>query len=128
MKSSADALGEEFDSSGFVERFIEMLSDKFLSDKFWEEIIYNDCLDGDNLILKLEDVLSKDNIQKHLYMEFPGHKVVSNIYDVKEGDIINCKKVIRKPSRFIYMPLLPNEVDPSPTNNSLYEMPVYILE
>lgn len=61
-------------------------------------------------------------------MDFPGHKVVSNIFEIKEGDIINGMKVIRKPSRFIYMPLLPNEIDPSPTNNNLYEMPVYILE
>ena len=61
-------------------------------------------------------------------MDFPGHEVVSNIFALKEGDIINEHKVVRKPSRFIYMPLLPNEIDPSPTNNSLYEMPVFILE
>lgn len=128
MESSTNALGEKLDSSGFLGRFKEMLSDKFLSEEFWEQIIYNDNLEGENLILKLEKVLSEGNVRKHLSMEFPGYKVVSNIFNIKEGDIIKSKKVIRKPSRFIYMPLLPNEVDPSPTNNNLYEMPVYILE
>lgn len=128
MENSAKSLGEELDSSDFIDRFIEMLSDKFLSEKFWEQIIYNDSLEGENLILNLGEVLSERNVMKHLSMEYPGHKVVSNIFDIKEGDIINSKKVIRKPSRFIYMPLLPNEVDPSPTSNNLYEMPVYILE
>lgn len=128
MESSAKSIGEELDTSDFINRFIEMLSDKFLSEKFWEQIIYNDSLEGENLILNVHDVLSESNVMKHLSMEFPGHKIVTTIFDIKEGDIINNKKVIRKPSRFIYMPLLPNEVDPSPTNNHLYEMPVYILE
>ena len=76
----------------------------------------------------LHKILTEEHVMKHLSMDFPGHEVVSNIFALKEGDIINEHKVVRKPSRFIYMPLLPNEIDPSPTNNSLYEMPVFILE
>ena len=85
-------------------------------------------MDDNGHISNLHRILTEDRIMKHLSMDFPGHKVVSNIFDIKEGDIVNGKKVVKKPSRYIYMPLLPNEIDPSPTNNSLYEMPVYILE
>ena len=105
-----------------------MLSDKFLSEEFWEQVVYNDSLEGSGHIYNLHSILTENHIMKHLSMDFPGHKVFSNIFDIKEGDIINGKKVVRKPSRYIYMPLLPNEIDPSPTNNNLYEMPVYILE
>lgn len=128
MQSFAKDLGEELDMSNFIDRYFEMLSDKFLSEEFWEQVIYNDSYNGNGNIKNLHDILSEENVMKHLSMDFPGHKVVSNIYDIKEGDIINGKKVVRKPSRFIYMPLLPNEIDPSPTNNNLYEMPVFILE
>lgn len=128
MQEMTKELGEEMDMSGFMERYMEMLSDKFLSEEFWEHVVYNKSLVGGGNISYLHRILTEDHIMKHLSMDFPGHKVVSNIFDIKEGDIINEKKVVRKPSRFIYMPLLPNEIDPSPTNNSLYEMPVYILE
>lgn len=100
----------------------------FLSEVFWEYVVYNKCLDGSGTISNLHEVLTEEHIMKHLSMDFPGHDVVSNIFAIKEGDIINGQKVVRKPSRFIYMPLLPNEIDPSPTNNSLYEMPVFVLE
>ena len=128
MQNSVNELGGKLDMSDFLERFFEMLSDKFLSEEFWEQIIYNDSFKGYGGIQNLHDILSEENVMKHLSMDFPGHEVVSNIYDVKEGDFINGQKVVRKPSRFIYMPLLPNEIDPSPTNNNLYEMPVFILE
>lgn len=128
MQNTSSALGENIDLSNYKECLIEMMSDKFLSEEFWEQIIYNDSLEGNNLIHNVSDILTQDNIIKHLSMDFPGHKVVSNIFEIKEGDVINGKKVVRRPSRFIYMPLLPNEVDPSPTNNNLYEMLVYILE
>jgi hypothetical protein len=128
MQETTRNLGEEIDMSDFMERYSEMLSDKFLSEEFWEQVVYNDSLEGNGHIGNLHSILTEDHIVKHLAMDFPGHKVVSNIFDIKEGDIINGNKVVRKPSRFIYMPLLPNEIDPSPTNNSLYEMPVFILE
>jgi len=128
MQETTRNLGEEIDMSDFMERYSEMLSDKFLSEEFWEQVVYNNSLEGNGHIGNLHSILTEDHIVKHLAMDFPGHKVVSNIFDIKEGDIINGEKVVRKPSRFIYMPLLPNEIDPSPTNNSLYEMPVFILE
>lgn len=128
MQETTKSLGEEIDIPNFMERYTEMLSDKFLSEEFWEQVVYNDSLESSGNINNLHTILTEDHIVKHLSMDFPGHKVVSNIFDIKEGDIINGKKVIRMPSRFIYMPLLPNEIDPSPTNNSLYEMPVFILE
>ena len=128
MHETTKKLGEDIDISDFMERYTEMLSDKFLSEEFWEQVVYNDSLDGNGHISNLHRILTEDHIMKHLSMDFPGHKVISNIFDIKEGDIVNGKKVVRKPSRYIYMPLLPNEIDPSPTNNSLYEMPVYILE
>ena len=128
MQETTKNLGEEIDIPDFMERYTEMLSDKFLSEEFWEQVVYNDSLEGNGHIDKLYSILTEDHIMKHLFMDFPGHKVVSNIFDIKEGDIVNGKKVVRKPSRYIYMPLLPNEIDPSPTNNSLYEMPVYVLE
>lgn len=130
MQETIKSLGEEVDISifDFWNRYVEMLHDKFLSEKFWEQVIFNENLEGNNLVCNMRGVLTEDNIKKHLSMDFPGHKVVSNIFEIKEGDIVNGKKVARKPSRFIYMPLLPNEIDPSPTNNNLYEMPVYILE
>lgn len=128
MQETTKKLGEEIDIPDFKKRYTEMLSDKFLSEEFWEQVVYNDSLEGSGHIDNLHSILTEDHIMKHLSMDFPGHKVVSNIFDIKEGDIINGKKVVRKPSRFIYMPLLPNEIDPSPTNNSLYEMPVFILE
>ena len=128
MENTTKALQEETPMPDYIDRFREMLSDKFLSEEFWEYIIYNDSLEGQNLIRNLSDILTQANVMKHLSMDFPGHKVVSNIFNIKEGDVINGKKVVKKPSRFIYMPLLPNEVDPSPTNNNLYEMPVFILE
>ena len=128
MQETTKYLGEEIDMPDFMERYAEMLSDKFLSEEFWEQVVYNDNLEGSGHIDNLYSILTEDHILKHLSLDFPGHKVVSNIFDIKEGDIINGKKVVRKPSRFIYMPLLPNEIDPSPTNNSLYEMPVFILE
>lgn len=128
MQEITEELGEEMDMSGFVESYIKMLSNNFLSEEFWELVIYNKSLEERGNINNLYNILTEDHIIKHLSMDFPGHKVVSNIFDIKEGDIINGKKVVRKPSRFIYMPLLPNEIDPSPTNNSLYEMPVYTLE
>lgn len=128
MQETTRNLGEEIDMSDFMERYSEMLSDKFLSEEFWEQVIYNDSYKGNGDIKNLHDILTEENIMKHLSMDFPGHKVVSNIFDIKEGDIINGKKVVRKPSRYIFMPLLPNEIDPSPTNNNLYEMPVFILE
>lgn len=117
-----------FAMSRKVERYTEILSDKFLSEEFWEQVVYNDSLEGSGNIDNLHTILTEDHIVKHLSMDFPGHQVVSNIFDIKEGDIVNGKKVVRKPPRYIYMPLLPNEIDPSPTNNSLYEMPVYVLE
>ena len=128
MQETTKKLGEEIDMPNFMERYTEMLSDKFLSEEFWEQVVYNDSLEGSGHIYNLHSILTENHIMKHLSMDFPGHKVVSNIFDIKEGDIINGKKVVRKPSRYIYMPLLPNEIDPSPTNNNLYEMPVYILE
>lgn len=128
MQETTKNLGEEIDIPDFMERYTEMLSDKFLSEEFWEQVVYNDSLEGNGHIDKLYSILTEDHIMKHLFMDFPGHKVISNIFDIKEGDIVNGKKVVRKPSRYIYMPLLPNEIDPSPTNNSLYEMPVYVLE
>lgn len=128
MQETTKNLGEEIEIPDFMERYAEMLSDKFLSEELWEQVVYNDSLEGSGHIDNFRNILTEDHVMKHLSMEFPGHKVVSNIFDIKEGDIINGKKVIRKPSRFIYMPLLPNEIDPSPTNNSLYEMPVFILE
>lgn len=128
MQETTEKLGEVIDMPDFMERYVEMLSDKFLSEEFWEQVVYNDSLDGNGHISNLHRILTEDRIMKHLSMDFPGHKVVSNIFDIKEGDIVNGKKVVKKPSRYIYMPLLPNEIDPSPTNNSLYEMPVYILE
>lgn len=128
MRETTKSLGEEIEIPNFMGRYTEMLSDKFLSEEFWEQVVYNDILEGSGLVDNLYSILTEVHIMKHLSMDFPGHKVVSNIFDIKEGDIINGKKVVRKPSRFIYMPLLPNEIDPSPTNNSLYEMPVYILE
>lgn len=128
MQETTEKLGEVIDMPDFMERYVEMLSDKFLSEEFWEQVVYNDSLDGNGHISNLHKILTEDRIMKHLSMDFPGHKVVSNIFDIKEGDIVNGKKVVKKPSRYIYMPLLPNEIDPSPTNNSLYEMPVYILE
>ena len=128
MQETTKSLGEEINIPNFMERYTEMLSDKFLSEEFWEQVVYNDSLEGSGHIDNLHSILTEVHIMKHLSMDFPGHKVVSNIFDIKEGDIINGKKVVRKPSRFIYMPLLPNEIDPSPTNNSLYEMPVFILE
>ena len=128
MQETTKKLGEEIDMPDFMKRYTEMLSDKFLSEEFWEHVVYNDSLEGNGHIDNLHCILTENNIMKHLSMDFPGHKVVSNIFDIKEGDIVNGKKVVRKPSRYIYMPLLPNEIDPSPTNNSLYEMPVYVLE
>ena len=128
MQSTIKDLGEELDMSNFINRYFEMLTDKFLSEEFWEQVIYNDSYKGNGDIKNLHDILTEENIMKHLSMDFPGHKVVSNIYDIKEGESINGKKVVRKPSRYIFMPLLPNEIDPSPTNNNLYEMPVFILE
>ena len=128
MQETTEKLGEVIDMPDFMERYVEMLSDKFLSEEFWEQVVYNDSLDGNGHISNLHRILTEDSIMKHLSMDFPGHKVVSNIFDIKEGDIVNGKKVVKMPSRYIYMPLLPNEIDPSPTNNSLYEMPVYILE
>lgn len=128
MQETTEKLGEVIDMPDFMERYVEMLSDKFLSEEFWEQVVYNDSLDGNGHISNLHRILTEDRIMKHLSMDFPGHKVVSNIFDIKEGDIVNGKKVVKMPSRYIYMPLLPNEIDPSPTNNSLYEMPVYILE
>lgn len=128
MQETTKKLGEEIDMPNFMERYTEMLSDKCLSEEFWEQVVYNDSLEGSGHIYNLHSILTENHIMKHLSMDFPGHKVVSNIFDIKEGDIINGKKVVRKPSRYIYMPLLPNEIDPSPTNNNLYEMPVYILE
>lgn len=128
MQETTEKLGEVIDMPDFMERYVDMLSDKFLSEEFWEQVVYNDSLDGNGHISNLHRILTEDRIMKHLSMDFPGHKVVSNIFDIKEGDIVNGKKVVKKPSRYIYMPLLPNEIDPSPTNNSLYEMPVYILE
>lgn len=128
MQETTKKLGEEIDIPNFMERYTEMLSDKFLSEEFWEQVVYNDSLEESGHIDNLHSILTEDHILKHLSMDFPGHKVVSNIFDIQEGDIINGKKVVKKPSRYIYMPLLPNEIDPSPTNNSLYEMPVYILE
>lgn len=130
MQESLKEVGEDIGISkfDFWRRYVEMLQDKFLSEEFWEQIVFNENLRGKGLINNLHSILKEDNVAKHLSMDFPGHKVVSNIFDIKEGDIINGMKVTRKPSRFIYMPLLPNEIDPSPTNNSLYEMPVYILE
>lgn len=128
MQETTKKLGEEIDMPNFMERYTEMLSDKFLSEEFWEQVVYNDSLEGSGHIYNLHSILTENHIMKHLSMDFPGHKVVSNIFDIKEGDIINGEKVVRKPSRYIYMPLLPNEIDPSPTNNNLYEMPVYILE
>ena len=128
MQETAEKLGEVIDMPDLMERCVEMLSDKFLSEEFWEQVVYNDSLDDNGHISNLHRILTEDRIMKHLSMDFPGHKVVSNIFDIKEGDIVNGKKVVKKPSRYIYMPLLPNEIDPSPTNNSLYEMPVYILE
>lgn len=128
MQETTKSLGEEIELPDFMERYTEMLSDRFLSEEFWEQVVYNYCLEGSGHIDNLHSILTEDHIMKHLSMDFPGHEVVSNIFDIKEGDIINGKKVVMKPSRFIYMPLLPNEIDPSPTNNSLYEMPVFILE
>lgn len=128
MQETAKELGEEIDLPDFMERYTEMLSDKFLSEFFWEQVVYNESLDGSGHVSNLYSILTEDNIMKHLSMDFPGHKVVSNIFDIKKGDIINGKKVVKKPSRYIYMPLLPNGIDPSPTNNCLYEMPVFILE
>ena len=128
MQETTKKLGEEIDMPDFMERYTEMLSDKSLSEEFWGHFVYNDSLEGNGHIDNLHSILTENNIMKHLSMDFPGHKVVSNIFDIKEGDIVNGKKVVKKPSRYIYMPLLPNEIDPSPTNNSLYEMPVYILE
>lgn len=128
MHETSQKLGEEIDMSDFLERYKERLSDLFLSEEFWEYVVYNKCLDGSGTISNLHEVLTEEHIMKHLSMDFPGHDVVSNIFAIKEGDIINGQKVVRKPSRFIYMPLLPNEIDPSPTNNSLYEMPVFVLE
>lgn len=128
MQKNAKKLGEDIDMSDFMERYTEMLSDKFLSEEFWEQVIFIDSLEGNGHIYNLHSILTENQIMKHLSMDFPGHKVISNIFDIKEGSIVNGKKVVRKPSRYIYMPLLPNEIDPSPTNNSLYEMPVYILE
>lgn len=128
MQETTEKLGEVIDMPDFMERYVERLSDKFLSEEFWEHVVYNDSWDGNGHISNLHRILTEDRIMKHLSMDFPGHKVVSNIFDIKEGDIVNGKKVVKKPSRYIYMPLLPNEIDPSPTNNSLYEIPVYILE
>lgn len=128
MQETAKNIGEEIDIQDFMERYTEMLSDKFLSEEFWEQVVYNDSLEGCGHVDNLHSILTEEHIMKHLSMDYPGHKVVSNIFDIKEGDIINGKKVVRKPSRFIYMPILPNGIDPSPTNNSLYEMPVFILE
>ena len=128
MQETTEKLGEVIDMPDFMERYVEMLSDKYLSEEFWEQVVYNDSLDGNGHISNLHRILTEDRIMKHLSMDFPGHKVVSNIFDIKEGDIVNGKKVVKKPSRYIYMPLLPNGIDPSPTNNCLYEMPVFILE
>lgn len=130
MQESSKEVDEDIGISifDFWRRYVEMLHDKFLSEEFWEHVVINESLKGNGLINKLHSILKEENVVKHLSMDFPGHKVVSNIFEIKEGDIINGMKVIRKPSRFIYMPLLPNEIDPSPTNNNLYEMPVYILE
>ena len=111
-----------------VNHFVERLKNPFLSEEFWEHIIYNMDLNKETRISDLYSILTEENIMKHLSMDFPGHRVVSNIFHIKEGDIIDGKRVIRKPSRYIYMPLLANEIDPSPTHNNLYEMPVYILE
>ncbi len=128
MKETTKNLGEEMVMIDFKERFAELLTGKELSEDYLEQFVYNDSFEGSGHIDNLYSILTEVHIMKHLSMDFPGHKVVSNIFDIKEGDIINGKKVVRKPSRFIYMPLLPNEIDPSPTNNSLYEMPVFILE
>ena len=128
MHETSQKLGEEIDMSDFIKRYKEMLSDLFLSEEFWEYVVYNKSLEENGNIRNLHKILTEEHVMKHLSMDFPGHEVVSNIFALKEGDIINEHKVVRKPSRFIYMPLLPNEIDPSPTNNSLYEMPVFILE
>lgn len=128
MHETFQKLGEEIDMSDFIKRYKEMLSDLFLSEEFWEYVVYNKSLEENGNIRNLHKILTEEHVMKHLSMDFPGHEVVSNIFALKEGDIINEHKVVRKPSRFIYMPLLPNEIDPSPTNNSLYEMPVFILE
>ena len=128
MHETSQKLGEEIDMSDFIKRYKEMLSDLFLSEEFWEYVVYNKSLEENGNIRNLHKILTEEHVMKHLSMDFPGHEVVSNIFALKEGDIINGHKVVRKPSRFIYMPLLPNEIDPSPTNNSLYEMPVFILE
>ena len=70
--------------------------DKFLSEEFWEQVVYNYSLDGNGHISNLHRILTEDRIMKHLSMDFPGHKVVSNIFDIKEGDIVNGKKVVIK--------------------------------
>ena len=86
MQETTKNLGEEIDIPDFMERYTEMLSDKFLSEEFWEQVVYNDSLEGNGHIDKLYSILTEDHIMKHLFMDFPGHKVISNIFDIKEGD------------------------------------------
>jgi len=130
MKERSKMFEEELDIplQHLVNHLMERLKNPFLSEEFWEHIIINKDLNLETGISDIRSILTEENIMKHLSMDFPGHRVVSNIFHIKEGDVIDGKRVLRKPSRYIYMPLLENEIDPSPTHNSLYEMPVYIIE
>ena len=86
-KEIAEKLYGVIDMPDFMERYVEMLSDKFLSEEFWEHVVYNDSWDGNGHISNLHRIQTEDRIMKHLSMDFSGHKVVSNIFDIKDRDI-----------------------------------------
>lgn len=111
----------------------EYLNDPVFSEDFWETVVSPKYTEKKIDEARLEEAIKTFDstlIEKHLELRYPGNQIVGNIDDLEKENISNIegKRLIRKPSRFIFMPTRAGSIELSPTHNNLLEMPIFIVE
>jgi hypothetical protein len=111
----------------------EYLKDHVFSEDLWETVVsqipQNDRIDEDCLAEKIKKI-DISQIENHLEFKYPSHRTLGNIQLLEKELIseVDGKNLIKKPSRFIFMPTRVSCVELSPTHNNLLEMPVFVIE
>jgi hypothetical protein len=109
----------------------EYLCDPVFQSDFWETVILFEAGDAD--ICSIEELIKKIsglNTEDIFDFKDPPHVIAGSVNDISEGKIknINGYRLLKRPSRYIFMPTRGGCIDISPGGNNLQELPVFIVE
>ncbi len=106
------------------------LKDEVFSEDFWETVIYQQPIPKNEQSIETKLRNFEKTISEFVNFSDPKHIEIGNIEEMDKSTVLqlNGKNILRRPSRFLFMPSRAGNIDLSPSKNNLQELPVFIIE